>query len=145
MRKKLMDSLRRSFRPEFINRLDSVIVFRALNRDDIRQIVALEIEKVSERLQEHDLMLVPTEAALDFLAQKSFDPEMGARPVRRLIQQEVEEQLSDALLSNQFKAGDTIVIDVDTILTENQELERRVVLKQQKDESEAETMEPLSM
>ncbi len=113
MHKKLIDALKRSFRPEFINRLDSVIVFRGLNREDIRQIVALEIEKVSERLEEFKLKLQPSEAALDLLAEEGFDPEMGARPVRRVIQQQVEEQLSDAILAGQFSAGDTILVDTE--------------------------------
>lgn len=121
MHKKLMEALKRSFRPEFINRLDSVIVFRALNRENIRQIVALEIEKVSERLSEYKLHLQPTDAALDALAEEGYDPEMGARPVRRVIQQQVEEQLSDAILAGTFKAGDTILVDAEEQPAESEE------------------------
>jgi ATP-dependent Clp protease ATP-binding subunit ClpC len=112
MHKKLMDTLKRSFRPEFINRLDSIIVFRSLNRDDIREIVAIEIAKVSDRLSEYKLALEPTQAALNFLAKAGYDPEMGARPVRRVIQQQVEEGLSDAILAGKFMPGDTVVVDV---------------------------------
>jgi ATP-dependent Clp protease ATP-binding subunit ClpA len=112
MHKKLMDTLKRSFRPEFINRLDSIIVFRSLNRDDIREIVAIEIAKVSERLSEYKLALEPTQSALNFLAKAGYDPEMGARPVRRVIQQQVEEGLSDAILAGKFVPGDTVVVDV---------------------------------
>jgi len=112
MRKKLLDSLKRVFRPEFINRLDSVIVFRSLNKDDIKQIVELELNKVSQRLVEHDLTLLPTPAALEMLAELGFDPEMGARPLRRVIQQKVEDRLSDALLSGEFKDGDALIVDV---------------------------------
>jgi ATP-dependent Clp protease ATP-binding subunit ClpC len=112
MRKKLLDSLKRVFRPEFINRLDSVIVFRSLNKDDIKQIVELELNKVAQRLVEHDLTLDPTPAALEMLAELGFDPEMGARPLRRVIQQKVEDRLSDALLSGEFKDGDAIIVDV---------------------------------
>jgi ATP-dependent Clp protease ATP-binding subunit ClpC len=112
MRKKLLDSLKRVFRPEFINRLDSVIVFRSLNKDDIKKIVELELDKVSQRLVEHDLTLKPTPAALEMLAELGFDPEMGARPLRRVIQQKVEDRLSDALLSGEFKDGDSIIVDV---------------------------------
>ena len=91
MRKKLTESLKKVFRPEFINRLDSVIVFRSLNKDDIRQIVSLELNKVTERLAEHAVKLTATEAALDLLAESGFDVEMGARPLRRVIQQKVED------------------------------------------------------
>ena len=111
MRKKLTESLKKVFRPEFINRLDSVIVFRSLNKDDIRQIVNLELNKVTERLAEHEVTLTATEAALDLLAQQGYDPEMGARPLRRVIQQKVEDPLSDALLAGTFLEGDTILVD----------------------------------
>jgi ATP-dependent Clp protease ATP-binding subunit ClpC len=111
MRKKLMDSLKRVFRPEFINRLDSVIVFRALNKEDIQEIVKLELDKVAERLKDHDISLVATPLALEKLAELGFDPEMGARPLKRVIQQKVEDMLSDALLSGTFTDGDTIIVD----------------------------------
>jgi ATP-dependent Clp protease ATP-binding subunit ClpC len=111
MRKKLTESLKKVFRPEFINRLDSVIVFRSLNKDDIRQIVTLELDKVTERLAEHEVKLTATEAALDLLAQQGYDPEMGARPLRRTIQLRVEDPLSDALLAGTFQEGDTILVD----------------------------------
>jgi ATP-dependent Clp protease ATP-binding subunit ClpC len=111
MRKKLMDSLKRVFRPEFINRLDSVIVFRALSKQDIQEIVKLELDKVSERLKDHDISLIATPVALDMLAELGYDSEMGARPLKRIIQQKVEDVLSDALLSGTFTDGDTIVVD----------------------------------
>jgi len=111
MRKKLMDSLKRVFRPEFINRLDSVIVFRALNKEDIQEIVKLELDKVSERLREHDISLIATPIALEKLAEMGYDPEMGARPLKRVIQQKVEDALSDALLSGTFNDGDAIIVD----------------------------------
>ena len=112
MRKKLMESLKRVFRPEFINRLDSVIVFRALSREDIQQIVQLELDKVAERLKEHAITLTATPAALELLAELGYDPDMGARPLKRIIQQKVEDVLSDALLSGQFADGEAIVVDV---------------------------------
>jgi len=112
MRKKLMDSLKRVFRPEFINRLDSVIVFRSLTKEDIKQIVQLELNKVAQRLEEHNIVLNATPAVLERFADEGFDPEMGARPLRRVIQQEVEDPLSDALLAGEFENGDTIVVDV---------------------------------
>jgi ATP-dependent Clp protease ATP-binding subunit ClpC len=112
MRKKLMDSLKRVFRPEFINRVDAIIVFRALSKDDIKQIVQLEIQKVAERLEEHSIVINVTPAALDLLAEQGYDPEMGARPLKRVIQQKVEDRLSDALLAGDFEDGDTVVVDV---------------------------------
>jgi ATP-dependent Clp protease ATP-binding subunit ClpC len=112
MRKKLMDALRRVFRPEFINRLDSVIVFRSLNKDDIRQIVGLELHKVAVRLEEHTIKLDASPAAVDRLAEDGYDPDMGARPLKRIIQQRVEDPLSDALLAGNFADGDNILVDV---------------------------------
>jgi ATP-dependent Clp protease ATP-binding subunit ClpC len=113
MRKKLMDSLRRVFRPEFINRVDNVVVFRALNKQDIEQIVMLEINKVAQRLEEHSIQLNATPEALDLLAEQGYDPEMGARPLRRVIQQKIEDPLSDALLSGDFVDGDNIMVEVE--------------------------------
>ena len=112
MRKKLLNSLKRVFRPEFINRVDSVIVFRALSKESIKEIVQLELDKVSIRLEEHDIVINTTPAALELLAELGYDPEMGARPLRRVIQQNIEDTLSDALLAGEFEDGDTIVVDV---------------------------------
>jgi ATP-dependent Clp protease ATP-binding subunit ClpC len=129
MQKKLMEALKRNFRPEFINRLDSVIVFRSLNRKDIRQIVLLEIDKVTELLDEQQIKLIPTEAALDYLAELGYDPEMGARPVRRVITQEVEEKLSDELLAKRFKSGDTVQVDLEEHTNADGETEKQIVLR----------------
>ncbi len=111
MRKKLQDSLKKAFRPEFLNRLDAVVIFRALSKEDIQRIVTLELNKVSERLKDHALTLSASEAALASLADQGFDPEMGARPLRRIIQQKVEDPLSDKLLSGEFVDGDSILIE----------------------------------
>jgi len=113
MRKKLMDALKRVFRPEFINRVDNVIVFRSLNKQDIEEIVELEIHKVAHRLEEHSIVLNATPKALEVLAELGYDPEMGARPLRRVIQQKVEDPLSDALLGGDFSDGDVIVVDAE--------------------------------
>ena len=138
MHKKLMEALKRSFRPEFVNRLDSVIVFRALNRANIREIVSLEINKVQDRLVEQNITLVPSNAALDYLAQLGYDPEMGARPVRRVIQQQVEERFSDGLLAGDFDAGDRVLIDLEEFISEEGEPEKRVVLKRESRKEEKE-------
>ena len=113
MRKKLNESLKRAFRPEFINRVDSTIIFRSLNRDDIKQIVRLELSKVASRLVEHNITLTATPEALDLFAEQGYDPEMGARPLRRVIQLRVEDKLSDALLAGEFVDGESIEVDVD--------------------------------
>ena len=112
MRKKLNDSLKHAFRPEFINRLDSVIIFRSLNREDIEKIVTLELDKVALRLKEHSLTLRATPAALAVLAEQGYDADFGARPLRRTIQQRVEDPLSDRLLAGEFADGDFIDVDV---------------------------------
>ena len=130
MRKKLMESLKRVFRPEFINRLDSVIVFRALNREDIKQIVTLELNKVADRLKENNIQLVATPAALEQLATEGYDPDMGARPLRRVIQQKIEDRLSDALLAGEFAEGDTVQVDVNE--------DREIVLQKGQDAGEPE-------
>jgi ATP-dependent Clp protease ATP-binding subunit ClpC len=113
MRKKLTDSLKRVFRPEFINRVDSVIVFRALSPDNIKQIVSLEIEKVSERLKENSIELELTDEAIDLLGELGYEREFGARPLKRVIQNKIEDKLSDALLAGDFTEGDTILVDVE--------------------------------
>ncbi|MEP0807298.1 MAG: ATP-dependent Clp protease ATP-binding subunit [Chloroflexota bacterium] len=113
MRKKLNESLKRAFRPEFINRLDATVIFRALNKEDIQKIVSLELAKVAERLKEHDLTLTATPEALSTLAEMGYDAEFGARPLRRIIQQKVEDPLSDKLLSGEFQHGDTILVTLD--------------------------------
>ncbi len=136
MQKKLLEALKRNFRPEFINRLDSVIVFRSLNRKDIRQIVELELAKVTEQLEEQEIKLVPTEAALDYLAELGFDPEMGARPVRRVITQQVEEKLSDEILAKRFHTGDTIQVDIEEKTNEDGETEKHIVMTRLQNEEE---------
>jgi len=111
MREALLERLKKHFRPEFLNRIDSVVVFRALSKDDITQIVELEINKVNERLLEQGLSLQLTEAARDLLADEGYDPDYGARPLRRVIQNRLEDILSDELLAGRFQAGDVILVD----------------------------------
>jgi ATP-dependent Clp protease ATP-binding subunit ClpC len=113
MRRKLMDALRRVFRPEFINRVDAIIVFHALTKEQIVAIVDLEIEKVAMRLSDQEIHIRLTTGAKRKLADEGYDPEMGARPLKRVIQREVEDRLSDALLASRFDPGDYILIDVE--------------------------------
>jgi ATP-dependent Clp protease ATP-binding subunit ClpC len=112
MRKKLMESLRRVFRPEFINRVDSVMVFHSLTKEQIREIVHLELQKVAQRLEDNAIVLSSTPEAVELIAELGFDVDMGARPLKRVIQQKVEDPLSDALLSGKFDDGDTVLVDV---------------------------------
>lgn len=112
MRKKLSEALKRAFRPEFINRLDATIIFRALTKDEIKQIVALEVSKVQARVKEHSLTLDLMPEASDKLAELGYDPDMGARPLRRVIQNKIEDALSDSLLAGTFQNGDTVKVTV---------------------------------
>ncbi len=112
MKKSVMDQVRRMFRPEFLNRIDASIIFRSLTREEIKQIVDLELRKVSERLIEHAITLDVPEAAREWLAVKGYDPEFGARPLRRLIQNEVEDALSDGILTGKFRLGSEVRLSV---------------------------------
>ena len=118
MQKKLNSALKRAFRPEFINRVDSTIIFRSLSKEDLHQIVSLELEKVSQRLTEYQIVLDATPDALDKLSELGYDPEFGARPLRRTIQAKVEDPLSDGLLSGKFQHNSTIMADVETVKDE---------------------------
>lgn len=113
MQKKLMDELKRNFRPEFINRVDSIVVFRQLTQADIRKIVDIILREVNERLVEYELTLDVTDEARDWLGEKGYDPEFGARPLRRVIQTEVEDRLSDSVLAGKFAHGETVIVDLD--------------------------------
>ena len=124
MRKTLMEELKRKFRPEFINRVDSIIVFRQLSKEDIRKIVDIILEEVNQRLVDHDLTITATDAARDWLGEHGYDAEFGARPLRRLIQTEVEDRLSDAVLAGRFSTDDVVTIDVE---------EDSIVLKHEKE------------
>jgi ATP-dependent Clp protease ATP-binding subunit ClpC len=112
MRKALMEQLKKAFKPEFINRIDSTVVFRQLTLADIRFIVDIILGEVNERLVEHDLTLETTDEAKQWLAEHGHDDEFGARPLRRLIQTSIEDRLSDAVLSGTFEKGETIIADV---------------------------------
>ena len=109
--KRVMESLRREFLPEFLNRVDEVIVFHPLGRDEIRQIVDLQLKKLSKQLQENGYGLEVTDAAKDLLAAEGYDPAYGARPLKRVIQQRIQNGLANELLAGHFEEGSTITID----------------------------------
>ena len=113
MRDKVMDEVKRFFRPEFLNRIDSTVVFHQLNRDEILEIVDLMMNQVRDELGEKEISLEITDAAKAYLGEKGFDPVLGARPLRRLIQDEIEDSLSDEVLSRKLVAGDVALIDMD--------------------------------
>jgi len=113
MRDKVMDEVQRYFRPEFLNRIDGSVVFHALDQNHIMEIVDLMLNEVQARVLEQGLVLQVTDRAREHLSQAGFDPKMGARPLRRLIQDEVEDRLSEDMLRGKFSAGDVVEIDFD--------------------------------
>jgi len=110
---KIEKALKSTFRPEFLNRIDEIITFSALSRDQMREIVDLQMKEVQERLSEHGLVVELTPEARNWLADVGYDPSFGARPLRRALQKHVESPLSVSLLSGEFSTGDTILVDVD--------------------------------
>jgi len=113
MKEKLLGELKKTFRPEFLNRIDGVVVFHALTKEQIRKIVDLMLATVSQQLAEKEVKLEVTDAAKDFLGEKGYDEVFGARPLRRVIQEMVEDKLSDSLLRGMFRSGDTAVVDLE--------------------------------
>ena len=108
MKEQVMEAVKKTFRPEFLNRLDEIIVFRELNDEEIRQIAGLLLGKVAERLQERDIRLVVEEDALNLLAEAGYDPKFGARPLRRAIQRMLEDALSEEILAGTIRLGEEI-------------------------------------
>ncbi|MBM3174023.1 MAG: AAA family ATPase, partial [Chloroflexi bacterium] len=113
MKEKVLGELKKTFRPEFLNRITSVVVFHSLSKDQIRLIVDLMLGVVTKSLAEKNIKLEVTDAARDFLGEKGYDPTFGARPLRRVIQTEVEDRLSEALLRGEFRSGETLKLDYD--------------------------------
>ncbi|MBN2462858.1 MAG: ATP-dependent Clp protease ATP-binding subunit, partial [Dehalococcoidia bacterium] len=113
MKEKVLAELKTTFLPEFLNRIDEVVVFHSLSKEQIRQIVDLMLNQVAKSVGEKNLKLEITDAARDFLGEKGYDPTFGARPLRRVIQNEVEDKLSEALLRGEFNPGDILRVDYD--------------------------------
>ena len=107
------DALKRTFRPEFLNRLDETLVFDALTRDDLHRIVELMAAAVQSRLEEQEIALTVSDAARDWLVNEGYDPVFGARPLRRAVQRHIENPLAGRILNGEFSPGDTVYVDVD--------------------------------
>ncbi len=112
MKGKVMEELKKSFRPEFLNRIDEIIVFHALEKKHLQEIVTLMSDQLTKRLKEQDINLGLTDAAKEKIAEEGYDPEYGARPIRRAIQKHIEDRLSEELLKGTVLTGQDIVIDV---------------------------------
>jgi len=111
MRKDIMADLSEHFRPEFLNRIDKVIIFNPLSKKDIRQIVSLELNKLVSRVKKHNhLILKIDDSIMEAVAKKGYDPKLGARPVRRVIAELVEDKLSEALLQGAIKQGQKVKV-----------------------------------
>jgi len=111
----VMEAVRNHFRPEFLNRVDELVVFNALGRDELKQIVEIQLRILRKRLAERNIELLVSPAAADHLAAAGFDPAYGARPLKRLIQREIENPLALRLLQGEFRDGDLVEVDVDPV------------------------------
>jgi ATP-dependent Clp protease ATP-binding subunit ClpC len=122
-----MNELKRVFRPEFINRIDEIVVFHSLNREEVAQILEIMIGEVRQRLSDMNISVEFTKSAKDYLIENGYDVKFGARPLRRLIQKEIEDRLAMQILKGKFKTGDKIVVGL-----RNNKINFRTKDKQQK-------------
>ncbi len=113
MRDRVMESMRSSFRPEFLNRIDEIVIFHALRRDELRRIVKLQVQRLEKRLEDRRMTLKIADAALDFIAEVGYDPVYGARPLKRIIQRQLETQIAKGILRGDYADGDTIFVDIE--------------------------------
>ncbi|MGK7942709.1 MAG: ATP-dependent chaperone ClpB [Crocosphaera sp.] len=113
MRSRVMEAMRNSFRPEFLNRIDEIIIFHSLQKSQLREIVKLQIQLLRSRLEDQKMSLKLAESALDFVADIGYDPVYGARPLKRAVQRYLETPIAKSILKGEFKAGDTIFVDVE--------------------------------
>jgi ATP-dependent Clp protease ATP-binding subunit ClpB len=113
VQKHVLEDLRQHFRPEFLNRVDEVIVFHRLDRDQLKQIVDIQLARVIKRLADQRITLTVTDGAKNLLAREGYDPVFGARPLKRVIQKQLLDALSLELLAGKFKEGDKIKVDAD--------------------------------
>ena len=112
VRQQVMDDLRAHFRPEFLNRVDEIVLFHQLPREDIKRIVEIQLVRVEKRLADQNIALRVSDAAKELIAREGYDPVFGARPLKRVIQKRILDALSLEILSGRFKEGDRIAVDV---------------------------------
>ncbi len=124
VRKYVLDDLRAQFRPEFLNRVDEVIVFHRLDMDEIKQIVGIQLDRVQKRLADQHIRLILTPEAKQLIASEGYDPIYGARPLKRVIQKQILDALSLEILGGRFKEGDTIKVSVDKKTSDRLSFER---------------------
>jgi ATP-dependent Clp protease ATP-binding subunit ClpC len=105
-----MTELKKTFRPEFINRVDEIIVFHPLSREEIKRIGTLMLNETARRMEQNDIKVFFTEEVKDYLAEKGYDKVYGARPLKRTIQEQIEDKLAEAILDNSVKEGDKVTI-----------------------------------
>ncbi|MBD2179121.1 ATP-dependent chaperone ClpB [Pseudanabaena sp. FACHB-1998] len=113
MRARVMEAMQSSFRPEFLNRIDEIVIFHALRREELRRIVKLQVQRLEKRLGDRRMTLKLADAALDFIAEVGYDPVYGARPLKRIIQRQLETQIAKGILRGEFSDGDTIFVDIE--------------------------------
>jgi ATP-dependent Clp protease ATP-binding subunit ClpB len=113
MRRRVMEAVKEHFKPEFLNRIDELIIFHGLGIEEIKAIVEIQVMKLQKRLSERRLDLKVTEKAKEWLAKEGFDPTYGARPLKRVIQKEIQDQLAMKILEGKYKEGDTVRVDLD--------------------------------
>jgi ATP-dependent Clp protease ATP-binding subunit ClpB len=118
MKNDILDALRQQFRPEFLNRVDEIVVFHSLSREHLKEIVEIQLERLRARLAERHITLELTERAREHLAAVGYDPSYGARPLKRVIQKELETPLGRSLLKGDIKDGQTVVVDYDRVKSE---------------------------
>jgi ATP-dependent Clp protease ATP-binding subunit ClpB len=113
MRRRVMEAVRAHFKPEFLNRVDELIIFHGLGIEEIKAIVEIQVKKLEQRLLERRIQLKMTEKAKEWLAKEGFDPAYGARPLKRVIQKEIQDKLALKILEGKFKEGDTVAVEVE--------------------------------
>ena len=129
MKDKLLEELKKRFRPEFINRLDGMVVFHSLSKENIRSIVDLMLKVVYKQLDEKEIVLQVTETAKDYLGEKGFDEVFGARPLKRAIQDMIVDKLSEAILRGEFLKKDTVLVDVRDVTDDKGVTEKQIVME----------------
>ena len=112
LRRDIFLLLRKSLRPEFLNRIDEIVMFKPLNYEQIREIVKMQLDKIGHMIEDYNMKLLVTEHAIDWLTARGYDPQSGARPVKRLIQKEIVNELSKEIIGGKVSKQDSIVIDV---------------------------------